>query len=242
MKQSAAEIQRRLFAMQDLNYKSFQCGLMPTVDADTVIGVRTPALRKLAKEIKGTPEASDFLVCLPHVYYEENNLHGFLLCGEKDFDQCIQALDEFLPHVNNWATCDSLRPEIFKGHLDDLLPHIERWIASDHPYTVRFAVKMLMDFYLDEVFLTKYPRMAASVSSDEYYVKMMIAWYFAEALVRQWDQVIPYFAEPGGTDMCDGVPRPVLEKWVHNKAIQKAVESFRVTPEQKTYLKTIKIK
>lgn len=230
-------VRQRLMALQDLKYKNFHSALMPTVDRELVIGVRMPALRKLVKELEKEPElVSAFLADLPHHYYEENNVHGCLIAGRKDFEQCMEELERFLPYIDNWATCDLLVPKIFKHHREELLPFIVRWLGSDHPYTVRFAMKMLMDFYLEDGFDRRYPAMVAAVQSDEYYVKMMAAWYFATALAKQWDAVIPYFKEPGA----DG--RPELSRWTHNKAIQKAIESFRITPEQKAYLRTLKKK
>lgn len=237
MNQAETEIRQRLFALQDLKYRDFHGGLMPTVERDRIIGVRMPALRALVKELKQEPElVCEFMDSLPHYYYEENNVHGCLIAGCRDFDICIAQLTEFLPHMDNWATCDMLVAKIFAKYRSGLLPYIEEWLASDHPYTVRFGMKMLMDFYLDDGFDAKYPAMVASVRSDEYYINMMIAWYFATAMAKQWDGVIGYFAEPGG----DG--RPVLDKWTHNKAIQKAIESYRITDEQKAYLRTLKIK
>ena len=217
-----------LFDNKDEAYKHFQCKLMPTVDPDTVIGVRTPLLRTFAKKINGSPEASAFLGSLPHRYYDENNLHGMLICLIKDYDACLRAIDAFLPHVNNWATCDMLSPKVFKKHSQELLPHINDWISSDHTYTVRFGIKMLMDFYLDEHFSTTYADIVAAVKSEEYYVNMMRAWYFATALAKQYDAVLPFLEQHK------------LDKWTHNKAIQKAVESYRITPQQKGYLRTLK--
>jgi len=224
------QIQTHLFTLQDLSYKRFQCKLMPTVDPNTVIGVRTPELRKFAKQLAKTEDMDTFLNQLPHQYYDENNLHGFLieLCG--DFETVVALLDQFLPYVNNWATCDLCRPKIFKKHLPQLLPHIKRWMASTETYTVRFGLGMLMQFYLDDAFLPEYLDMAAALRSDEYYINMMIAWFFATALAKQYQETLPYIEE------CR------LEPWIHNKAIQKAVESYKITPEQKTYLKTLKIK
>ena len=237
MNHAVTEIWQRLLALQDLKYRDFHGALMPTVDRNTVIGVRMPALRALVKEISRQPElVYEFMGSLPHQYYEENNVHGCLIAGCRDFETCITQLTEFLPYMDNWATCDMLVPKIFVKHRSQLLPYIETWLASEHPYTVRFGMKMLMDFYLDVAFDEKYPAMVASVKSEEYYVNMMIAWYFATALAKQWDAVIGYFAEPGG----DG--RPALDKWTHNKAIQKAIESYRITDEQKAYLRTLKIK
>ncbi|MBR4410028.1 MAG: DNA alkylation repair protein [Firmicutes bacterium] len=237
MNHAVNEIRQRLFALQDLKYRDFHGALIPTVDRNTVIGVRMPALRNLVKNLSQEPELIRvFMDSLPHEYYEENNVHGCLIAGCRDFETCITQLTDFLPYMDNWATCDMLVPKIFAEHRSQLLPYIETWLASDHPYTVRFGMKMLMDFYLHDAFEAKYPAMVASVKSEEYYVNMMIAWYFATALAKQWDAVIGYFAEPGE----DG--RPVLDKWTHNKAIQKAIESYRITNEQKAYLRTLKIK
>ncbi len=222
-------ITNRLLALKDLKYKEFHCKLMPTVDPDTVIGVRTPEVRKLAKELCGSDEAVIFLDSLPHQYYDENNLHGFLLEKIKNYDECIKRLNEFLPHVNNWATCDLMSPKIFKKHLPELLSQIKVWLASDHVYTIRFGIGMLMKFFLDEEFLPEYPEMVAKIRSEEYYINMMIAWYFATALAKQYEAILPYIEEQR------------LGPWTHNKTIQKAIESFRITPEQKTYLRTLKI-
>ena len=223
-------IKNYLFSLQDTKYKEFNCKLMPTVTPDTVIGVRTPQLRAYAKEVFKSEYAEIFLSSLPHTYYEENNLHGFLIEKIKDYDLCIKHLNKFLPFVDNWATCDQLTPKIFKKHTDKLLKQIEIWINSEHTYTVRFAIKMLMAFYLDENFKPAYPKLVASIKSDEYYINMMIAWYFATALAKQYNETIPY------------LENKTLDKWIHNKTIQKAVESYRITDEQKTYLRTLKIK
>lgn len=226
---STPAIQNRLLAVSDSKYKEFHCKLIPGVDPDTVIGIRTPVLRKLAAEIYGSDEAVSFLNSLPHKYYDENNLHGFLIEKIKDYDECITRLKEFLPYINNWATCDSITPKVFKKHLPELLSQIKIWLSSDHVYTVRFGIEMLMKFYLsEEIFDEEYPRLIAGIRSGEYYVNMMIAWYFATALARQYDTVLPYIEEQR------------LDTWVHNKTIQKAVESFRITDEQKIYLKTLK--
>ncbi|MBC5742456.1 DNA alkylation repair protein [Lachnospiraceae bacterium MD308] len=223
-------VQGKLFELQDLNYRDFHAKLMPTVYKERVIGVRTPALRKFAKEFGKTKEAEEFLKQLPHEYYEEDNLHGFLIAGMKDFDRCIEELERFLPYVDNWATCDLLSPKIFKKHLQELLVKIRVWTVSEHTYMIRFGVGMLMSLYLDEAFELEYPEMVSGIRSNEYYVNMMIAWYFATALAKQYEAVLP-FIENGR-----------LDKWTHNKAIQKAVESCRVTDEKKAYLKTLKIK
>ena len=223
-------VQGKLFELQDLNYRDFHAKLMPTVYKERVIGVRTPALRKFAKGFGKTKEAEEFLKQLPHEYYEEDNLHGFLIAGMKDFDRCIEELERFLPYVDNWATCDLLSPKIFKKHLQELLVKIRVWTVSEHTYMIRFGVGMLMSLYLDEAFELEYPEMVSGIRSNEYYVNMMIAWYFATALAKQYEAVLP-FIENGR-----------LDKWTHNKAIQKAVESCRVTDEKKAYLKTLKIK
>ena len=223
-------VQARLFAMQDLPYRDFQCKLMPTVAAETVIGVRTPELRKFARAFAKTPEAANFLAILPHQYYEENNLHGFLIESMKDFDRAIAALDAFLPYVDNWATCDLMRPKVFRKHLPELLGPIRRWLASGETYTIRFGMEMLMAFYLDEAFRPDYLNWVAGVESGEYYVNMMAAWYFATALAKQYDAALPYIQERR------------LAPLTHNKAIQKAIESYRITDDQKAYLRTLKIK
>lgn len=224
------DLQKQLFAMQDVSYKEFHQKLMPTVDPDKVIGIRTPMLRGFAKEFAKTEQVSVFLKSLPHTYYEENNLHGFVVEKMKDFETCIKAVDEFLPYVDNWATCDLMSPKVFKKHLPELFSYIEKWIASKETYTVRFGIGMLMSFYLDEAFEMRYADMVANVQSEEYYVNMMRAWYFATALAKQYDAVLPYITEKR------------LDVWTHNKSIQKAVESYRITPEQKDYLKSFRIR
>ena len=223
-------ITEQLLALQDLEYKRFHSKLMPTIDPEVIIGVRTPELRKLTKELKGSSEAEEFLLELPHQYYEENNLHGFLIETIKDFDACIAALNEFLPYVDNWATCDMMAPKVLKKDLPKLYEQVKQWISSGDTYTIRFGVNMLMKYYLDDAFLPEYPELVASISSEEYYVKMVVAWYFATALAKQYDAVLPYLQEKR------------LEVWTHNKTIQKAVESYRITTEQKSYLKQLKIK
>ena len=223
-------IQEKLFALQDEKYKEFQSKLMPTVAPDTVIGVRTPQLRKLAKEIAKTEEKQMLLQELPHKYFEENQLHAFVIALKKDFESCLKEVERFLPYIDNWATCDQLSPKVFAKHRKELLPHIERWMKSDHVYTIRFGIGMLMQQFLDDDFDVQYAEMAASVRSDEYYVNMMTAWYFATALAKQYDVILPF------------IEGRKLDVWTHNKAIQKAVESYRITPEQKEYLRTLKIK
>lgn len=222
-------VQAQLFQRQDLNYRDFQCKLMPTVDPRTVIGVRTPELRKFAKAFARTPEAAEFLQILPHKYYEENNLHGFLIETIKDYDQAVAALDAFLPYVDNWATCDLMRPKVFSKHLTELREQVRTWMASDQTYTVRFGIEMLMTFFLDEQFQPEYLEWVAGVRSGEYYVNMMVAWYFATALAKQYDAALPYLTERR------------LEPWTHNKAIQKAIESYRIADEKKAYLRSLKL-
>ena len=223
-------IQERLFALQDPSYRDFQAKLMPTVDKKKIIGVRTPELRKLAKELKGTAEAAEFLRELPHTYYDENNLHGFLLCEIKDYGECVAALDAFLPQVDNWATCDLLSPKCFKRHKAELIQDIRRWMDSDALYTVRFGIEMLMSHFLDEDFFPESLTWVAELRSEEYYLRMMQAWYFATALTKQYDAALPYIEEHR------------LEDWTHNKAIQKSLESYRIREEQKEYLRSLKIK
>lgn len=223
-------IQDQLFAMQDLQYRDFQSRLLPTVDKEKIIGVRTPQLRGFAKQFEKTPEAEVFLKELPHTYYEEDNVHGFLIERIRDYDRLVEELDRFLPYVDNWATCDMMSPKIVKKYPEQFLARIKGWLGSGHTYTVRFAIGMLMSFYLDENFKEEYLELVSGIRSEEYYVNMMIAWYFATALAKQYDAAIPYLQERR------------LDPWSHNKTIQKAVESYRITKEQKAYLKTLKIK
>lgn len=218
-------ITEELFKLQDLGYRDFQAKLMPTIDKKRIIGVRTPNLRTLAKRFAKTDEAKAFVKHLPHQYYEENNLHAFVICQTKDFDEAVRLTNLFLPHIDNWATCDSFRPNVFGKHTTELIGHIMVWIESKHTYTVRFAIEMLMNFYLDDLFKPEYAEMVAKVKSDEYYVNMMIAWYFATALAKQYDAVISY------------ITGNRLDVWCHNKTIQKAIESFRISNGQKDFLR-----
>ena len=229
MNETENQIRKDLFSMQDTGYRDFHSKLIPTIDPDTIIGVRTPELRKYAKKLSKEPQSEEFRKLLPHKYYEENNLHGFLIETIKEYDTVIQELDSFLPYVDNWATCDMISPKIFQKHLSELYTKIKEWIASDHIYTIRFGLGMLMKHFLDEAFQTEHLDLAAGIVSEEYYVNMMVAWYFATALAKQYDAVLPYLEEHR------------LHAWTHNKAIQKALESYRITTEQKTYLKTLKI-
>lgn len=223
------EIQRELFAKQDTAYRDFQAKLIPTLKADSMIGVRTPELRKMAKQYAKREDIGTFLAVLPHSYFDENQLHAFILSERKDFLQCVKELTIFLPYVDNWATCDQLSPKVFKKHRQELLPYIREWLASDKTYVVRFGIGMLMEHFLDEDFDTLYLETVSKIRSEEYYINMMIAWYFATALAKQYEAALPF------------IENERLAPWTHNKAIQKAVESLRITPEQKTYLKSLKI-
>ena len=223
------KINKELFSLQDKKYRDFQGKLLPTVKSDSVIGVRTPELRKLAKKYIKEEKITEFLNNLPHNYFDENQLHAFIISEIKDYKKCIEELNKFLPYIDNWATCDQLSPKIFKKNKTDLLKEINKWISSTHTYTVRFGIGMLMQHFLDEDFDIKYPKMISKIRSEEYYINMMIAWYFATALAKQYDSIIPF------------IENKKLDKWTHNRSIQKAVESYRITPEQKEYLKSLKI-
>ena len=223
-------IEKRLFALKDEGYKNFHGKLMPNIDTNTIIGVRMPLVKKMAKELCGTDDSLEFLNLLPHRYYEENNLHALLICGIKDFEKCIFALEKFLPYVDNWATCDCMRPRCFAENRDKLLPFIDKWLMSSHTYTVRFAVEMLMIHYLEVENVTVYADRVAAVKSEEYYVNMMIAWYFATAMAVRWEAAVKY------------IENKRLPLRVHNKAIQKALESYRISADKKEYLKGLKIR
>ena len=225
---SRMEITKRLFELQDEKYADFQAKLTPGIPRESFIGVRVPEVRKLAKSYYKDSESAAFLQELPHQYYDENMLHGLVLSEMKDFEACVKAADAFLPYVDNWAVCDIMSPKVFKKHKEELLPVIKRWVAPDQVHTCRFGMEMLMSHYLDQDYKPEYLEIVADVHSEEYYVNMMIAWFFATALAKQWDTVIPYIEENR------------LEPWVHNKTIQKARESYRITPEQKEYLKGLK--
>ena len=217
-----------LFRLQDQDYAVLQRKIIPTVPSERVIGVRTPALRTFAKTLYTDPDRGAFLSLVPHQYFEENQLHAFVISLEKDFDKCIEAVEAFLPFVDNWATCDQFLPKAFKKSPERLLPSVDAWLQSDHTYTIRFAIGMLMQHFLDERFDTKYADRVAEIRSEEYYVNMMTAWYFATALAKQYELVLPYLEERR------------LSPWVHNKTIQKSVESYRITDEQKAHLRTLK--
>ena len=223
-------IRETLFSLRDEKFAAFQARLIPNVAPERIIGVRTPALRKLAKTLRGSGEAEEFLKALPHDFFEENNLHAFLLCEMKDFDACVQAVEDFLPYVDNWATSDQMSPGVFRKNKQALLPYIRCWIASERCYTRRFGTGMLMSHFLDEDFREEYLRLVSDKRSEEYYVNMMIAWYFATALAKQYEAALPYLENRR------------LDPWVHNKTIQKAVESFRVSDEHKACLRALKIR
>ena len=223
-------VQTRLFELQDLKYRDFHAKLMPTVNKEKIIGVRTPALRVFAKKYGKTDEAKEYLQILPHQYYEENNLHGLLIEQIKDYDTCLRELERFLPYIDNWATCDMLAVKVVKNHLDTFIDEVYRWMESDHAYTIRFGISMLMRYYLEDAFQMVYPEKVAQIRSEEYYVNMMRAWYFATALAKQYDKILPF------------IEKQKLDVWTHNKTIQKAIESYRITPEQKEYLRGLKIK
>ncbi|MBQ8121382.1 MAG: DNA alkylation repair protein [Ruminococcus sp.] len=224
------EILNRLFELSDSKYREMQIKITPSVDAQAFIGVRTPLLRRLAKELAKRGDISVFLSDLPHKYFDENQLHAFIISLDKDYDSCILKVEAFLPYVDNWATCDQMNPKVFAKHKSDLLKHIKQWLKSGKTYTVRFGIKMLMDHFLGNEFDISYPKAVANIKSEEYYVKMMQAWYFATALAKQYDLILPF------------IENKSLDVWTHNKAIQKSVESYRITDEQKQYLKTLKIK
>lgn len=221
-------IQKRLLELSDEKNADFSAKLTPGIDREKFLGVRIPASRKLAKEIIKENEHKDFLNSLPHKYYDENILHSILISEIKDYDECIKYIDEFLPYVDNWAVCDTMSPKAFKNKHERLMNNILRWVDSDQTYTIRFGLKILMAHFLDNDFKKEYLEIPAKIKSDEYYINMMIAWFYATALAKQWDSTIVY------------IENGVLDKWVHNKAIQKALESYRITTEQKEYLKSLK--
>ena len=223
-------ITQSLFALRDEEYAGFQAKLTPTLDPGLFIGVRVPEIRKLAKTLKNSSDAQRFLQTLPHKYFDENVLHGVLISQIKDFDSAMEETNRFLPYMDNWAVCDITSPSVFKKHRSELIGPIRKWAGSNEVYTVRFGVEMLMSHFLDEAFKPEYLDIPAGIQSDEYYVNMMIAWFFATALAKQWDSAVPY------------IENRQLAAWTHNKTIQKAIESYRIPEEQKNYLRTLKIK
>ena len=223
------KIQAELFELRDEKYRDFHSKLIPDMEKENIIGIRTPVLRKYAKQFAKTEDAVAFLQDIPHTYYEENNLHMMLITSIKEYDKCLKEIEKFLPYIDNWATCDLPAPKCFAGHKEELLPHIKQWIHSGETYTIRYGIGMLMRLYLDEDFKPEYADLVAGVTSEEYYVNMMIAWYMATALAKQWDAIIPYVEEHRFSD------------WLHRKTIQKAVESYRITDEQKGYLRSLRV-
>ena len=228
MKEDSMTVYDKLLVVKDDAYKEFQAKLVPNISADTILGVKTPELRRIAKEVFLSEDKDAFLNSLPHKYYEENLIHFFIISMIKDFDECIKEVDRFLPYVDCWPVSDQASPKSFKKNHDNLLPYIKKWIASDHVYTASFGIRMLMNEFLGEDFKSEYPEMVASLKGEDYYLKMMVAWYFATALAKQYDESVRYIEEHK------------LDDWVHKKAIQKAVESFRVSDEHKEYLKTLR--
>ena len=224
------EIRAELFKMQDMDYRDFNSKLIPTVDKESMIGIRTPDLRKYAKQLGKSSDVIEFLQTLPHKYFDENQLHAFIISEIKDFNSCVDKVNEFLPYVDNWATCDQLSPKVFKKHHKELIAYIKDWLKSDKVYTLRFGIGMLMEHFLDEDFDILYPETVSKIRSGEYYINMMIAWYFATALAKRYESILPF------------IEKRSLDIWTHNKAIQKAVESLRISDEKKEYLKNLKIK
>jgi len=212
------------------DFAHFTAKTIPGFDEEHFIGVRTPRLKEIAKEFRGSDEAGTFMTSLPHKFFEEDQVHAFLISNIKDFDECIARVCDFLPYVNNWATCDQMNPKCFKKSPDKLLPYIRKWLGSKHTYTIRFGIKMLMDYYLEDLYKAEYPKILMKIHSDEYYINMMLAWYFATALAKRYEDILPI------------IEGKMLDKWVHNKTIQKAVESYRISPEQKNELKGFRIK
>ena len=222
-------IREKLCSLQNKKNAAFVARLIPNIPPETILGVYTPQLRALAREVRGSAEAETFVRQLPHTLLEENALHAFLIESIRNYDTCLFEVERFLPYVNNWATCDSLRPPVFRKHRAALLDAVRRWLDSGETYTVRFGLGMLLTHYLDGDFEPRFLDWAADVRSEEYYVKMMVAWYFTTALCKQYDAALPYLREQR------------LDKWTHNMTIRKAVESRRVTETHKAYLKTLKI-
>ena len=221
------EIKNELYSMHEEKYRDFSSSLIPVISKNSIMGVRIPELRRYAMELIKEGRSENFIKDIPHEYFEENALHGFIIESIKDFSECIGELERFLPYVDNWSVCDSVSPKVFKKHKAELLEHIKKWLSSEQAYTVRYGIKMLMCHYLEEDFSPEYPRLVAEVKSEEYYVNMMRAWYFATALAKRWEDIIPY------------IENGILDTWTHNKTIQKARESYRITPEKKEYLKSL---
>lgn len=230
MNRASEDVRAKLFALKDEEYKEFNAKLIPSVCADKIIGVRTPVLRKFAKELKKEKGASEFLKDVPHEYYEENNLHAFLIAEIKDYEECVKCVNSFLPCVDNWATCDCFKPKCFEKNKDKLLNEIKKWLNSDYEYTVRFGVSMLMTHFLDGDFKSEFLNLVADIKKSTYYIDMMCAWYFATALAKQWNDTVKF------------LEKKRLSVFIHNKTIQKAKESYRISEENKRYLEGLKIK
>lgn len=223
-------IKEELFKLQDKEYRNMQIKIISNVNPESIIGVRTPELRKLGKKLFKENNYKEFINDLPHKYFDENQLHAFIISEIKDYDECLEEFNKFLPYVDNWATCDQPSPKVFIKNPDKLINEIKKWIKSKETYTIRFGVGMLMRVYLDDNYKPEYLQMVSKIKSKEYYVNMMIAWFFATALAKQYDSTIKY------------IENNILDKWTHNKTIQKAVESYRITNEQKEYLKKMRRK
>ena len=221
-------VYERLFPCRDEAYRTFQSKLVPNIPPETILGVRTPDMRRIAKEVFQNADREAFLSTLPHPYYEENLIHFFVLAEIKDFDECVRRVEAFLPYVDCWPVSDQATPKAFRKNREKLLPYIRKWIASEHVYTARFGLRMLMNEFLDDDFKPEYLALAANKKGEDYYLKMMVAWYFATALAKQYDATVPYFENR------------LLDPWVHKKAIQKAVESYRITDAHKAYLKSLR--
>ncbi len=222
------ELTDKLLKIKDNKYKEFQLKLVPNINKDSILGIRTPEMRKIAKEVYKSEDKNKFLDSLPHKYYEENLIHFFVISLIKDFDECIKRVEEFLPYVDCWPVSDQATPKSFKKNHKKLLPYIKKWIKSKHVYTARFGIRMLMNEYLGDDFKEEYLKLIASIKTNDYYLKMMIAWYFATALAKRYNETIPYLENNS------------LDEWVHKKTIQKAIESYRVSEEHKKYLSTLK--
>lgn len=221
-------IYERLLSNKDEKYKDFQSKLVPNIDKETIIGVRTPQIREIAKKVFGTQEADTFIQVLPHQYYEENLVHFFIISKIKNFDECVKEVEKFLPYIDCWPVCDQASPLVFKKNHDKLLPLIKKWIKSNHVYTARFGIRMLMNEFLNDDFKEEYLELVSSKKGNDYYLKMMIAWFFATALAKQYDATIKY------------IENRCLDPWIHQKTIQKAIESYRVSDEHKEYLKKLR--
>ena len=228
--QITKEIQEKLFSLQDTGYRDFQIKLIPGKELTQMIGVRTPQLRAYARELAKREDISAFLDGLPHKYFDEDQLHAFIISEFRDYERCVAWVSRFLPYVDNWATCDQLSPKAFKKHKKELLPRLFAWLSEEHTYTKRFAIGMFMQHFLDEDFDLSYPEKIAGIRSEEYYINMMIAWYFATALAKQYESIIPF------------IENNKLDVWTHNKTIQKAIESYRISDDKKAYLRGLKIK